>query len=485
MNGEMATWLAAILPEIGLFVLAVVILVFDLVWQDQRCRNLGWMTALGVLAVMGLSLVFARPAPDEARLMWGGMLRLDEAGFVFRLVFLAAAGITALFAMQTEGLCEHGEFYVLLLVSALGMTLMVSAADLIMLFLSIETATIPLYVLAGFLTREQKSIEAGVKYLLYGAFASALMLYGFSLLYGFSGTTQLYQIADLLQSEQIPPFALTVAALLVLAGLGFKISAAPFHFWAPDVYEGAPTPAVGFISTASKTAGFGVLMRLLVAVFPGLAPDRTVWIAVLAVTSMVVGNFLALSQRNIKRLLAYSSIAQAGYMLIGVAAGSAFGYRAVIYYLISYLVTNLAAFGVVSVVGNALQSDEISAYAGLSRRSPGLAYVLLVVLLSLGGIPPLAGFFGKLLVFGAAIETGLLWLAILGAINSVVALYYYLTVLRIIFQPDTVEDERPVRIAWSWKLALTICTLAVVLLGVWMAPVLEWSGRAATALLFY
>ncbi len=163
MNGEMATWLAAILPEIGLFVLAVVILVFDLVWQDQRCRNLGWMTALGVLAVMGLSLVFARPAPDEARLMWGGMLRLDEAGFVFRLVFLAAAGITALFAMQTEGLCEHGEFYVLLLVSALGMTLMVSAADLIMLFLSIETATIPLYVLAGFLTREQKSIEAGVK----------------------------------------------------------------------------------------------------------------------------------------------------------------------------------------------------------------------------------------------------------------------------------------------------------------------------------
>ncbi len=305
------------------------------------------------------------------------------------------------------------------------------------------------------------------------------------MLYGFSGTTQLYQIADLLQSEQIPPFALTVAALLVLAGLGFKISAAPFHFWAPDVYEGAPTPAVGFISTASKTAGFGVLMRLLVAVFPGLAPDRTVWIAVLAVTSMVVGNFLALSQRNIKRLLAYSSIAQAGYMLIGVAAGSAFGYRAVIYYLISYLVTNLAAFGVVSVVGNALQSDEISAYAGLSRRSPGLAYVLLVVLLSLGGIPPLAGFFGKLLVFGAAIETGLLWLAILGAINSVVALYYYLTVLRIIFQPDTVEDERPVRIAWSWKLALTICTLAVVLLGVWMAPVLEWSGRAATALLFY
>ncbi len=485
MNGEMATWLAAILPEIGLFVLAVVILVFDLVWQDQRCRNLGWMTALGVLAVMGLSLVFARPAPDEARLMWGGMLRLDEAGFVFRLVFLAAAGITALFAMQTEGLCEHGEFYVLLLVSALGMTLMVSAADLIMLFLSIETATIPLYVLAGFLTREQKSIEAGVKYLLYGAFASALMLYGFSLLYGFSGTTQLYQIADLLQSEQIPPFALTVAALLVLAGLGFKISAAPFHFWAPDVYEGAPTPAVGFISTASKTAGFGVLMRLLVAVFPGLAPDRTVWIAVLAVTSMVVGNFLALSQRNIKRLLAYSSIAHAGYMLIGVAAGSAFGYRAVIYYLISYLVTNLAAFGVVSVVGNALQSNEISAYAGLSRRSPGLAYVLLVVLLSLGGIPPLAGFFGKLLVFGAAIETGLLWLAILGAINSVVALYYYLTVLRIIFQPDTVEDERPVRIAWSWKLALTICTLAVVLLGVWMAPVLEWSGRAATALLFY
>ncbi len=477
MNGEMATWLAAILPEIGLFVLAVVILVFDLVWQDQRCRNLGWMTALGVLAVMGLSLVFARPAPDEARLMWGGMLRWMRRLRV-SAVFLAAPASRPCFACR-RGLCEHGEFYVLLLVSALGMTLMVSAADLIMLFLSIETATIPLYVLAGFLTREQKSIEAGVKYLLYGAFASALMLYGFSLLYGFSGTTQLYQIADLLQSEQIPPFALTVAALLVLAGLGFKISAAPFHFWAPDVYEGAPTPAVGFISTASKTAGFGVLMRLLVAVFPGLAPDRTVWIAVLAVTSMVVGNFLALSQRNIKRLLAYSSIAQAGYMLIGVAAGSAFGYRAVIYYLISYLVTNLAAFGVVSVVGNAQQSTK-SGRMRLSRRRP--SGLRLLVYYSRWGHTPLPVLWQ--LWFWAAIETGCCG-GHPGAINSVVALYYYLTVLRIIFQPDTVEDERPVRIAWSWKLALTICTLAVVLLGVWMAPVLEWSGRAATALLFY
>lgn len=484
MSEDIVMMFTAILPEIGLFVLAVLILVLDLIWQDQRCRNLGWMTALGILGVIGLSLAFARPAADEARLIWGGMLRLDQAGFVFRLIFLAGAGLTALFAMQTEGLCERGEFYVLLLVSVLGMTLMVSAADVVMLFLAIETATIPLFILAGFFTHDQKSIEAGIKYLLYGAFTSAVMLYGFSLLYGFSGVTQLYQIASLLQAGQIPPLAVMAAALLILVGFGFKVSAAPFHFWAPDVYEGAPTPLVGFLSTASKAAGFGVLMRFLAAVFPELTPDWTLLTAALAAASMVVGNLLALAQRNIKRLLAYSSIAHAGYMLIGVAAGSAFGYGAAVYYLLGYLVTNLAAFGIVVAVGRSLQSDEIGAYAGLSRRSPGLAYAMLAALLSLSGVPPFAGFVGKLLVFGAAVEAGLLWLAILGVVNSVVALYYYLTILKVIFQPQQVEEERPIILAWSWKLALILCTLGIVLLGVWIAPALEWSSRAAGALLY-
>lgn len=484
MSEAIVMMFTAILPEIGLFVLSVLILVLDLIWQDQRCRNLGWMTALGILGVIGLSLAFARPAGDEARLIWGGMLRLDQAGFVFRLIFLAGAGLTALFAMQTEGLCDRGEFYVLLLVSVLGMTLMVAAADVVMLFLAIETATIPLFILAGFFTHDQKSIEAGIKYLLYGAFTSAVMLYGFSLLYGFSGVTQLYQIASLLRTGQIPPLAVMAAALLILAGFGFKVSAAPFHFWTPDVYEGAPTPLVGFLSTASKAAGFGVLMRFLAVVFPELTPDWTLLTAALAAASMVVGNFLALAQRNIKRLLAYSSIAHAGYMLIGVAAGSAFGYGAAVYYLLGYLVTNLAAFGIVVAVGRSLQSDEISAYAGLSHRSPGLAYAMLAALLSLGGVPPFAGFVGKLLVFGAAVEAGLLWLAILGAVNSVVALYYYLTILKVIFQPQQVEEVRPITLAWSWKLALILCTLGIVLLGVWIAPALEWSGRAAGALLY-
>ncbi|GAP15275.1 NADH dehydrogenase subunit N [Longilinea arvoryzae] len=472
----------AILPEMGLILLAALTLVLDLIWRDRRCRFLGWITAGGLAVVAGLSVAFARPGP-EPLLIFGGMLRLDDTGFVFRMIFLFGATLTSLFAVDNEGLCRKGEFYTLMLVSTLGMSLMATAADLILLFLAIETTSIPLYVLAGFILRDEKSVEAGIKYLLFGAMTSAITLYGFSLLYGFSGTTQIFEMGQIFSSGQISPVLIGMSILLVIVGFAFKISAVPFHFWAPDVYQGAPTPVAGFLSTASKAAGFAVLMRVLLAVFPGQTNAWTLLVAIMATASMFVGNFLALAQKNIKRLLAYSSIAQAGYILIGVASGSKFGITGSIYYLLGYLFTNLVAFGVVSVVEDAVESSEISAFSGLSRRNPLLALVMLAALLSLGGIPPFAGFFGKLLVFGSAIETGQVWLAIVGIINSIVALYYYLTVLRVIYQG---EGGAPYWVSPSWNAALVIGLIGILVLGVVFSPFFNWALQASQSLsLFY
>jgi NADH-quinone oxidoreductase subunit N len=481
-----------ILPEIGLLVLAVLVLVLDVTTRRRPQRNyLGWVTAIGLVLIAALATAFSQPGAQPAEI-WGGMLRFDSAGFLFRLFFLAGAALTCLFAMESEAIRERGEFYILLLVSTLGMSLMASASDLIMLYLAIETTSIPLYVLAGFVTSDPKSVESGIKYLLFGAMTSAVMLFGFSFLYGFSGSTNLVSIAQGLNVTQVPPFAVATVLVLVLVGFSFKISAVPFHFWAPDVYEGAPSPVAGFLSTASKAAGFAALLRVMFLVFPSLASVWTVLVAILAIASMFIGNLLALAQKNIKRLLAYSSIAQAGYILIGVAADSQLGTTGAIYYLAAYLVTNLAAFGIITVVGRAIGSDEIKDYAGLSRRSPLLALALLVSLLSLGGIPPFAGFFAKLLVFGSAIQQGIqsaapfgslmTWLAILGVVNSVIGLYYYLVVLKVVYLYRSDDDSKPLSSVSGWKAALVLCVVGVIALGVILAPVYALAGGAANAL---
>lgn len=484
MITDINTMLLSILPEIGLLLLILLVLLVDLIWVRKSNGNLGWLTFVGLLVIVLLSLVFV-PYPEEGALTWGGMLRFDGAGFVFRMLFLSGAAITVLFAMNHEKLGRRGEFYLLLLVSTLGMTLMASAADLIMLYLAIETTSIPLFVLAGFLVNEPKSVESGIKYLLFGAMASSVMLFGFSWLFGFSGTTQLYDLSAALSAGTAPTTAIITAVAMILVGFGFKISIAPLHFWAPDVYEGSPTPVAGFLSTASKAAGFAVLMRVFMVVFPDLVNTWSILLAVLATLSMVVGNFLALTQKNIKRLLAYSSIAQAGYILIGVAAGNSLGLQGTVYYLIAYLVTNLAAFGIVNIVGEAVGSDEIASYAGLSRRSPRLALAMLVAILSLGGIPPFAGFVGKLLVFKAAIEAEMVWLAFVGVANAVVGLYYYLTVLKVIYLYRSEDEEKKLPIHWNWTLALVVCMAGIIVVGTFIAPWFGWAGAASLSLVGY
>ena len=474
--------LLSILPEIGLVILIFLVLVLDMAWSRKRQGNLGMFVFAGLLVIMAISLVFVR-FPEEGVLTWGGMLRMDGTNFVFRLLALAGGAITVLFAMDDEKLGKRGEFYLLLLVSILGMSLMASAADLIMLYLAIETTSIPLYVLAGFFVNEPKSVEAGIKYMLFGAMSSAVMLFGFTWLFGFSGTTQLYELSARLTEGVIPLAAVGTATVLVLVGFAFKISAAPLHFWAPDIYEGSPTPVAGFLSTASKAAGFAVLMRVMLVVFPEFSNFWSVLLAVVASLSMVVGNYLALTQKNIKRLLAYSSIAQAGYILIGVAAHNSLGISGTIYYLMAYLVTNLAAFGIVSVVGKTVGSDEIASYAGLSRRSPKLALAMLVAILSLGGIPPFAGFFGKLLVFTSAIQSRMVWLAFVGIANAVVGLYYYLNVLKVIYLYRSEDEEKSMPVLRNSRVALIICVIGIFLLGIIMAPWFNGASSAALSLI--
>ncbi|MBI3360189.1 MAG: NADH-quinone oxidoreductase subunit N [Chloroflexi bacterium] len=413
-------------------------------------------------------------------MIFGGMIRDDFAAFIFRIVFLFAGAITCLLSLDVEGVGRKGEYYTILIASVLGMNLMGAAADLIMLYLAIETTSITLYLLAGYLREDDRSAESGLKYFLFGALTSTVMLYGLSLLYGFTGQTGYYAIAEKLASGAVPSLPIIIALILIAVGFGFKVAAVPFHFWTPDVYEGAPTPITAFISVASKTAGFAVLMRFFLAIFPpAVTPSWNAMIMAMAAVTMTLGNALAIPQKNIKRLLAYSSIAHAGYVLVGFVAFSQRGTAAAIFYLITYVLTNLAAFTVVIVFAKAAGSEQIYDYAGLSRRSPGLALALLVAFLSLGGMPPLAGFFAKFYVFAAAVQSDLIWLAVVGVLNAIVGLYYYLVVLKVVYVYRSENDDKPIAVPRPYSFVLGLMVVGILVLGTASAPWFTWAMSAA------
>ena len=469
-----------ILPEILLLALAILMLILDpFLKRDTHHRSfLGMFTAAGLLVTLALSMLLARPA--DPVLVFGGMLRYDWLGFLFEMFFIFAAAVTALFFMDTDKLNQRAEAYLLLLAATIGMCLMASSADLVMMYLAIETTSIPLYVLAGFLTGNDKSTESGFKYLLFGALTSAVLLYGFSLVYGFAGTTSLYDLSTHFRNFDLLAVGIT---FLVLAGLAFKVSLFPFHFWAPDVYEGAPTPVAGFLSTASKAAGFAVILRLLTAAFPVISADWSMILAVLATLTMTVGNLIALAQKNIKRMLAYSSIAHAGYAMIGVVAFSQLGIASAVFYLIAYILTNLLAFGIVGIVGHVTGSDDVSAYNGLSRRNASLSLAALVAFLSLAGMPPFGGFVAKFFVFAAAVQSGWIWLAVVGVLNSIFGLYYYLNILKYIYlyrMENQDEDQHPIQVSRPAAIALVVLVFGVLLIGTLFGP---WFGFANHATL--
>jgi len=475
----------ALLPELLLLILAILVLFYDKAVKSDKRQRIGLISAIGAFAILALVigqwLIYDIPT-ETAQLLWGGMISIDQFTLVFRVLFLLVLALVSLLSINSEKL-QHGEYFALLATSTIGFNLMAASADLVMLYVALETASISLYILAAFSKQEQRSVEAGIKYFIYGAFASAVMLYGLSLLYGLTGETSLASIAATVQ--QSSDVAVLLATVLIVVGFAFKVSAVPFHFWAPDVYEGAPSPVTALVSTASKAAGFAVFLRVVMSgALGGIAYSRGWWamLVAMAIVTMSLGNFLAIFQSNMKRLLAYSSVAQAGYVMIGLVTLTEQGSAASLFYLLFYAFTNIAAFGVIIVLSNQLGTDELKDFSGLSRKSPFIALVMLFALLSLSGIPPTAGFFGKFFVFRAAIESGLWWLALIGILNAFVALYYYLSIIKYMYLYRSDDEGKALIVPAPAKVALAIATFGILYLGIFAGPTFEWTVRAATTL---
>lgn len=481
----------AVVPELSLIILIIAVLFYDRILRPAERRRVGLLAAWGSVAILlitvGVSLIFGEPDVSRSlpeSLYWGGMIRHDLITLIFRVIVLVTVAVVSLISLDIPQL-QRGEYFALLLSATIGFSFMAASADMIMLFLAIETASISLYVLVGFLINDRRSPEAGMKYFIYGAFASAVMVYGLSLIYGITGQSNIYVIASMVnQAGTLPPELnglFLLATVMILAGFGFKISAVPFHFWTPDVYEGAAAPVTAFVSTASKAAGFAVFLRVFAAGTLGRPTFENEWWAMMVaitIVTMTLGNLLAIFQSNIKRMLAYSSIAQAGYALIGFVALTPDGSGASVFYLLMYVFTNVVAFGVVALVSNQTGSDEMKDFYGLSRRAPYLALAMLLALLSLGGIPPTAGFFGKFFIFKAAVEADLWWLALIGVLNAFIGLYYYLSVVKYMYLYRSEDEAVRIPTSRAARVALVVSVVGILYLGVLAGPAFEWTRQA-------
>ncbi|MEE8443098.1 MAG: NADH-quinone oxidoreductase subunit N [Dehalococcoidia bacterium] len=482
-------------PELALAGVAGVVVLLDLFVRQKRVLLL--VTLLGLVVPLVLTAVLwgdVHNDPTGAMPGLFGTLVVDKFALFFKFLVLV---IVALLVLGSADYVEkfqryQGEFYALVLFSAVGMMLLAATTELVSIYISLELTALPLAAMAAFL-RDGRSSEAGLKFLLLSAMSSALLLYGMVLVYGFTGSTQLTEIAQVVAQGDLPfgSYAMLVAIVLIVVGFGFKMSIVPFQMWVPDVYEGAPTPITAYLSVASKAAGFAVVLRVFYLAFGSVSVDWSILFAVLSALSMTVGNLVAIAQSNIKRMLAYSTIAHAGYILVGVAATTAqapegdtlgLGPSGVLFYLGAYAATNLAAFFAIIAITNKVESDEIDDFAGMARRAPVIAAVLAFAMVSLIGLPPTAGFMGKLYLFNAAVRSDLVWLAVVGVLNSVVSAYYYLRVVRTIYlAPAESEDGVPSSI--PVRLALAVTGVAILAIGVLPGPLLEVSETAIQILL--
>jgi NADH-quinone oxidoreductase subunit N len=475
------------IPELSLITFAIVVILLDLFIQRKGL--------LAVVAIAGLVV-----SAGFTLAMWGGssqaifnnMLAVDNFALFFKLLFLGIAALVIL--ASTDYVSKfarfQGEYYALVLLSALGMMLMAATAELISIYVALELTSISLYILVGFL-KNPKSTEASLKYLLLGAVASAVLLYGMALVFGFTGKTQLGEIAQVIQAMSLSGIlsspGLILGIVLLIAGFGFKIAAVPFHMWVPDVYEGAPTPITAYLSVASKAAGFAIILRVFYSAFglpQWLSLDWGLIFAVLAAIGMTLGNIVALPQTNIKRMLGYSSIAQAGYLMVGLAtmglspAADVLGQSAVLFFLAGYAFANLGAFIAIIAISNKVNSDLIDDYSGMGKRAPLLALGLTLCLISLIGMPPAAGFMAKFYIFSGAVQHGLLWLVVIAVINSVISAYYYLRVVKVMWLGEPVSEEK-VPSSGALRLALSVSCLGVLLLGVIPGFVMKLAEAAA------
>ena len=466
-----------ILPEIVLTAGALLVLVADVLLPRAQRRALGWVTLLAIGATALSLMPFTSTHVEVAN----GLIAVDRFALFFKIVFLLAAAITVLMSfhyLDVEG-APPGEYYFLILCATLGMMIMAGGIDLITIFVGLETMAVSFYILAGFIKPSQRSNEAAVKYFLLGAFSLGVLLYGMSIMYGLSGTTSLRAMAPLFAGQETDG-RLVLAVILVVAGIGFKVAAVPFHMWAPDVYEGAPTPVTAFLSVGSKAASFAMLLRIFVEGLPVMSADWRLLFEALSIVTMTVGNVAALTQSNLKRMLAYSSIAHAGYVLIGVVAGTPRGIEATLIYLFVYAFMQLGAFVVIVMLRRQdVIGDELKDFSGLYFRQPYAAFAMLLFMLSLGGIPPTAGFMGKFWLFGAAIDAGYVWLALIGVLNSAVSLYYYIRIVVFMYVKDPAIGPAPAPTP-TLSLALGAAVLGTVVLGIYpplLFKVAEASAR--------
>ena len=506
--------LLLLLPEIIITFFAFLVITLDITWKDDRksATILPWVTLGGGLLTLA-SIIYIWPAASS---QYGlatdannavPMMAVDPLALFFKVLSVLTVILVGLSAVDyvEKYTPFKGEFYALTLFAGLSLMLLSSATNLVLIFLALEFLSITSYILTGYLRQDERSTEAAMKYFLYGSLASGVMLYGFSFLYGATGSVDLAEIATRLAALQptninLADLGLAMASIeantlmivtslvLILTGFGFKIALVPFHQWSPDAYEGAPTPITAFLSVGPKAAGLAVLIRVLVVAFPAYSFNWAAMLSLVAILTMTVGNLVALWQTNMKRMLAYSSIAQAGYMLIGLAAWSAQpvdrllgGVNAILIFLFAYLFTNLGLFAVAIILENKTGTANISDYAGLIRRSPFLSIALLVFFLSLIGIPPTGGFIGKLFVFGAAIDQRLYVLAAFGILNSAISVYYYFGVTRQVFFTEG-PDESPIRAGWIMNTVVAVTLAMTLLIALWGQPFIQWANNSAQIL---
>jgi NADH-quinone oxidoreductase subunit N len=490
-------------PEMALTFGTLVLFVLDLLFRRSQAR-VALLTA-GALAVLAAAAGLLAIQPPDAQALFNGMLANDAFAIFFKWLFLGAGALTVIIAAQGRDFPPQriGQFFALLMAIVLGMFMMASATDLLMVYLSIELVSMVSYVLAGFRKGDRKATEGSLKYVIYGGVASGVMLFGMSYLYGLTGTTSLHELGAQLQAMQAGSavsvaatrVALVVAIVFVTAGIGYKVAAVPWHMWCPDVYEGAPTPFTAFLSVGPKAAGFALAIRIFHSAFAGPSSPVTgfaeslagiPWpavVGVIAAVTMTLGNLTALGQTNLKRLLAYSSIAHAGYTLMGLSAVSDRGMQSVMIYMLVYLVMNVGAFLVVILVAESTGSESILDYRGLSKRHPSAAVAFAIFLFSLTGLPPFAGFVGKWYLFYAVFEridgpggAWYAWLAIIGALNTAIALYYYVRVIRAMFiDAPYVAEAPPVRLRVGYQLMLGAFSVAILVFGIWWTPMVRWT----------
>jgi len=476
--------LVALLPELVLSGLAMALLLFGLVGGGRRHGALGAGAVLSIVAA-GVALWVVASGTAEGTRFFFGMFVLDRFAVFFKALFLLSSGLAILLSLDYLKRNDYrpAEYHTLVMLATVGMMVMASGANLATIYVGLELMALSTYILAGYFRREVKSHEAAVKYFVLGALSSGILLYGLSLLYGATGTLDLATLAAKVAGGR-PGTPVLIGIALLTCGFLFKVAAVPFHMWTPDVYEGAPTPITAFMSVGPKAAAFAMFLRVYLGGLEPLADQWRLFVAVAAALTMVWGNVAALTQDNVKRMLAYSSIAHAGYALLGLMAGGQNGLQSVMFYMLVYTVTNLGAFGfVILLESRGFAGETVNDYAGLARKHPVAAFGMLLFLLSLGGIPPTAGFMGKLYLFAAAVQAGYVWLVVVAVLMSAVSLYYYLRIVLQMYLRDGADAEPAALLAAPWtERVIVACAVAVLVIGVLPGPFGE-AARATVSVL--